>query len=91
MTKRGIELGTFCSRERCLNHSATAPHVTFKPNLNLKQFSCRKLFQMNGINSYYLSDKFNNYKKSSSKISMHILNSNDSAHALQRPTEYCGY
>ena len=24
MTKRGIELGTFCSRERCLNHSATA-------------------------------------------------------------------
>ena len=22
MTKRGIELGTFCSREQCLNHSA---------------------------------------------------------------------
>ena len=25
MPKRGIELGTFCSRERCLNRSATAP------------------------------------------------------------------
>ena len=23
MPKQGIELGTFCSRERCLNHSAT--------------------------------------------------------------------
>ena len=23
----GLELGTFCSRERCLNRSATAPHL----------------------------------------------------------------
>ena len=25
MPNRGIELGTFCSRERCINRSATAP------------------------------------------------------------------
>ena len=27
MPKRGIELGTFCSRERCLNHSATGREI----------------------------------------------------------------
>ena len=27
MPKQGIELGTFCSRERCLNRSATAPLI----------------------------------------------------------------
>ena len=29
MSERGLELGTFCSRERCLNRSATAPHYSF--------------------------------------------------------------
>ena len=27
MTKRGIELGTFCSQERCLNRLAKAPQI----------------------------------------------------------------
>ena len=28
MPKRGLELGTLCSRERCLNRSATAPYIS---------------------------------------------------------------
>ena len=31
MTKRGMELGTFCSRERRLNHLATAPLLLLYP------------------------------------------------------------
>ena len=33
MTNRGIALGTFCSRERYLNHSATAPQNTQNTSL----------------------------------------------------------
>ena len=33
MSKRGIELATFCSRERCLNRSATAPDIGIDLNL----------------------------------------------------------
>ena len=36
MTKRGIELGTFCSHERCLNHSDTAPQKGKKEGVGSK-------------------------------------------------------
>ena len=38
MPKQGIELGTFCSRERRLNHSATAPHQKLNQSYCMERY-----------------------------------------------------